>query len=90
MAHEVLKEHIAQVKEAIQAARNLKNREERVEKGRWENALRAIEEDRRRVRDRCEKEKEARQSAPEKAWGGGTVGTRTGNESPWNSSSDEF
>lgn len=86
----MLQEHIAQAKEANQAARNLKTREECLEKGRWENALKAIEEDRRRVKDRCEKEKKTRQIAPQKAWGGGAVGTRTGSESPWNSSNDEF
>jgi len=89
VAHATLQEHIAQVKEAIQAARNLKNREECLEKGRWENALRASEADRRRVKERCEREKGARQSAPEKAWGGGAIGTRTGSESPLSFSDGE-
>lgn len=80
----MLQEHIAQVKEAIQATRNLKGREECLEKGRWENALRASEADRQRVKERCEKEKGARQ-----AWGGGAVGTRTGSESPLSSSDDD-
>ena len=89
MARTVLQEHLAQVKEATQAARNLKNREQCLEKGRREEVLKKIEADRRRVKKRCEKEKESRQSAPQNACDG-VVGTRSRNEGPRNVSDDEF
>ena len=85
VAHVVLQDSLAHIKKSIQTARNLKNREECLEKGRRENALNKIEADRRRVKERCKKEKEARQTTPVGAWGGGAVGTRTGNEVPWSS-----
>ena len=88
VAHAALQDSLAHVKKSLQIARNLENREECLEKGRRENALRKIEADRRRVKERCKKEKEARQNAPERTWGGGAVGTRTGNEVPWSSSDD--
>jgi hypothetical protein len=92
VAHAVLRDHIARLKEDIQAIRNLKNREECMEKGRRENALRAFEEDRRRVKERREKEKETIQSPPQEAWGAGVVGSRStrGNESPLSYPDDEF
>ena len=87
VAHAVLQDYLADIEKSIQTARNLKNREECLEKGRRENALRKIEADRRRVKERCQKEKEARQNAPpQNARGGGVVGTRT---IPWSSSSDD-
>jgi hypothetical protein len=86
MAHAVLQNHIAKLKESIRATRNLKNREACLEKGRREKALKDIEADRRRVKVRCEKEKEARQSTPENAWGGGVSGDRTGDASQRSSS----
>jgi hypothetical protein len=86
VAHAVLQDHLAQVKKDIQATRNLKNREECQEKGRRENALRAFEEDRRRVKERCEKEKTRFQHVPQRAGSG----IRSGSESLSNSSDDEF
>ena len=83
----MLQDSLAYVKGSIQTTRNLTNRETCLEKGRRENALRKIEEDRRRVKERCEKEKEARRSAPQDAWDQGVVGTRTGNAGPNSSSS---
>jgi len=81
VAHEVLQDHLAQIKKCIQSTRNLKNREACLEKGRRENALRKIEADRRRVKERCEKEKEERRSAPQSV-----AGTETGTASPSNTS----
>lgn len=89
VARAVLQDSLAHIKKSIQIARNLKNREECLEKGRRENALRKIEADRRRVKERCKKEKQARQNAPEDAWGGGAVGTRSGDEVPWSSDDDD-
>ena len=85
----MLQDHIAQVKGAIQVARKIKVRKEYQEKGRWENALRAIEGDRQQVKERCEKEKEARRRGPENPRGGGDTGNRTGRESPLSSCSSE-
>ena len=89
MARTVLQDHLVQVKEAIQATRNLKNREQCLEKGRREEVLKKIEADRRRVKARCEKEKEVRQSAPQNAWDG-VVGTQSRNEGARNVSDDKF
>jgi hypothetical protein len=89
LAHAVLQDCLAHIGQSIQTTRNLQNREACLEKGRREDALRKIEADRRRVKERCEKEKEARQNAPQNARGGGVVGTRTGNASEWTSSSSD-
>lgn len=80
----MLQDSLAQSKESLETTRNLTNREACLEKGRRENALRKIEEDRRRVKERCEKEKEARRNAPQDE---GAVGRRTGNAGPNSSSS---
>ena len=88
LAHTVLQDNLAHIQKSIRTTRNLESREECLEKGRREDALRKIEADRRRVKERCEKEKEERQNAPQNERGGGVVGTRTGTASPpWSSSS---